>query len=443
MLTCSAAIREEVDRRFENLGIQAFFVPQNSTAKPDEPHVKILTTPPDILATRKRVIILVNDEAQDLGVLSHRVVAGDGGIERGTCVAFIKELMDRSKAAHDGKRQLNWAETVESRKCDSPTGNDDSLPGLVILNPGQLLYSHELKCSMTRISWISRPRPSAVHSDHAMDQQFNYVLGNKTPGEHVDCALRWVVEATSPHVKFYLVGMQTRQDVLLQRLDKHWGTGKGVSNISAIALMDPRGTDAASLGDPRFKDFLSKRARGWVPSPAPALAVVDVPPQSLQPNFSAGSCTAGEYVFTELYQSVLDWFEEVVIAEDNYENPVFTDVWKEPDPFEEKETVEEAVMNETPVSPPVRGAFDGLDLNDVAEASANLLGAFAAGMMSTAGREEVEVPAVGSGTVEEVQVDEDNKAGAAAWPKEEEVTVAGEKLPKSLVEKAGLGNLAS
>ena len=79
------------------LGIPLFYLPRLTAVKPESsPHIPILATPADILKTRKRVIVLINDNTQDLGILAYRVLSKELGIDGGSVVNFTKEIIRRS-----------------------------------------------------------------------------------------------------------------------------------------------------------------------------------------------------------------------------------------------------------------------------------------------------------------------------------------------------------
>lgn len=52
----------------------------------------------------------------------------------------------------------------------------DEVPGLVVLNPGQLLFSSASK-NMTMASWLSRRRPNAISEPYMISRKHNFVQG--------------------------------------------------------------------------------------------------------------------------------------------------------------------------------------------------------------------------------------------------------------------------
>lgn len=507
----------------ECLGMQLFYLPQLSTEKPKAPHVAIYTTPPEILKTRKRVIVIVNDESQDLGVFAYRELCGSAGIDMGSSISFVKELISRSEATNAGGQLQSdtdrpLAELLENQaKLTRHTGSirqedrsdtngikvetstsSATLPGLLISNAGQLLYSYKLNESMTRDSWNARPLPSAVHNAIQVSPE-NLIPDNETPEKHVEFVFKNVLQNSdivSQDAEVYIVAMQTRGDLVLEYLNDNWS--KHCRNTMAIALMDPRDLPSTATGE--FAGFLQRRARAWKRSPAPLLAAIEAPtPLSAkshnagldsslttnwserndwsqhqrrgssngsrfgtdnkdeildltylknpdyvvddnsvtQPTFSAGDLIAGECVFPNVFRSVLDWFEEVAAAPLTYKNPVFTDLWKELEPSCEEQLGDGTTSGERDAK-----TESGLLTSGPVVGALDNLNLEDTADPASAELESVahEVSAVEDATREARDEEQEVARVDSAWPIEEEVEMAGVKFPKSMVDEAGLGD---
>ena len=133
-----SCLRDEVVKQSISLGLVPLYLPHLSTEKPyaQEQQMKILTTEQSALQKKKRVIVVMNEGKQDLGIWSYRILGNDN-IDAGSCVSLVKELDKRGEAYE--------------------------APGLIVMNPGQLCYSYRLGQSMTNSSWEALPRQSAVH----------------------------------------------------------------------------------------------------------------------------------------------------------------------------------------------------------------------------------------------------------------------------------------
>jgi hypothetical protein len=182
------------------LGIPPLYLPQLGTTKPREPHVPIYATPPDILKTKRRILIVVNNSDSDLGVWSYRIMHGEGGIASGTCISLVEEI---------------------KRRAD---GNPDLEPAILILNPGELIYSHRENAAMTHTAWLCQPRPSAVHPANTIHHEHNLVPGNKTSAEHLAFVFDRILgnpDFVPKNAELYLVGLIDGARYILEHLNQH------------------------------------------------------------------------------------------------------------------------------------------------------------------------------------------------------------------------------
>lgn len=182
------------------LSIPPLYLPQLGMTKPREPHIPIYATHPDILRTKQRILIIVNNSDSDLGIWSYRIVHGEGGITSGTCVSLVEEI----------KRRVG--------------GNPDHEPGILILNPGELIYSHRKMAAMTYTAWLGQPRPSAIHPANIIHPEYNLVPGNKTSTEHLAFIFDKILENpdfVSENAEFYLVGLIDGARDILEHLNQH------------------------------------------------------------------------------------------------------------------------------------------------------------------------------------------------------------------------------
>ncbi|KAK7537221.1 uncharacterized protein J3D65DRAFT_603232 [Phyllosticta citribraziliensis] len=330
-------ILREIRERMAALGMPLFYVPHMSPDKPQhEPATPILVTNQQDLKKRKRIIVVVNDDFQDLGMWAYRIASKEGGVEAGSVVSLAK-AMQATQVAHyeelkvlgpkapgvggsqdasagDMERRVTEAVVAqapnmngsEATKTDDVpktdgTGEDKKpapidtsnapfkvpedweTPGLVVLNPGQLLYSHRLDKAMTRQSWNSQPRKTAIHPVPGYDTEFNTIPGNRTVVEHVKFVFDNIInnpEWVSRDANVYIIGNGNGGDAILDFLDSEWPTYK--ERVAAITFIDPTPIRDA-LKDHDFAAFLRHRARGLVPSEQPAGTPVAVPCTSEHP----------------------------------------------------------------------------------------------------------------------------------------------------------------
>lgn len=175
-------------------GVPLFYLPQLSPGKPEDPHIAVYMTVKEKLMTKKRIIVVVNACGAELGIWSFRALFGDEG------------LLGASNAFH-------LAEEMNKR------GD----PGLLILNPGQILYSFERNRCMSTKSWRSRDRPSAIHTQPAT-LPINFVPGNATTEDHVQFVFENILsnpEFVDPCAKIDIIGLLDGGNDVVAYLNQH------------------------------------------------------------------------------------------------------------------------------------------------------------------------------------------------------------------------------
>ena len=180
--------------RLSKLGIIQLYLPGLSTMKPSGPHIPILAPPLDVLKRRKRVVVIINDALQDLGILAYRQLQRELGIDGGSVVNFAKEL---------GRVQDN---------SEGAAGNGvHEAPGLIVMNTGQLLYSYKYNRAMTMRSWYALRRKSIAHNAIRIHDQENYVEGHRNATEHIKSVFDQLLcnpDRVAPEAEVYVVAIE-------------------------------------------------------------------------------------------------------------------------------------------------------------------------------------------------------------------------------------------
>lgn len=94
-------------------------------------------------------------------------------------VNFVKEMIKRSYVDSTNEQE------DETLTDGFEPKNAENAPGLIILNTGQLLYSHKHNRAMTLRSWSAMPRKSVTHDMIRIHEEENRVLGHRNPKQHV------------------------------------------------------------------------------------------------------------------------------------------------------------------------------------------------------------------------------------------------------------------
>ncbi|OAG10510.1 uncharacterized protein CC84DRAFT_1112890 [Paraphaeosphaeria sporulosa] len=376
--------RREVMSRLSALGLKELYLPTLSNNKPKGPHIPILAPVASVLKTRKRVIVIINDDTyQDLGVLAYRELQREGGVNGGSVINFTKGLVNRAQA------NMNVPLGEKLAKDGARIEKEKHIPGLIVFNAGQLLYSHKLNQALSNRSWTALARKSITHDPVKIHEIENRVEGHRTAAEHIKTVFDTVIKNpnfVSPEAEVYVIAIENGVESLLEVLDKDFY--RYADRITALAAMQsPVG--AHQIHNPDVKTFLLTRARHWETSqhtsgdPAQCkasssdyiskaisnkststkpidwletvergsghradtpfanireakvtIAVTEEPASDdgfidatpLCPTFGGGNTWVGECVFTQsiVQEAVLGFFEEVARDPKGYYNPNFT-----------------------------------------------------------------------------------------------------------------------
>lgn len=180
--------------RLRDQGLEILRLPLGSNA--NENHVPIFVSKD--LNTKKRVIVILGERSQDLGVFSYRVI-GDKGINSGSAVEFCNAV-------------LNSPSTVDDEGC----------PGIIITNPAQLHWYRRQARAVTYREWLNLPRTSAVHEAPRLDQKGNSIPHNRDYEEHVRYIFQHVLaRLTRSDTCFDFIALECPGRAALQYLAKN------------------------------------------------------------------------------------------------------------------------------------------------------------------------------------------------------------------------------
>ncbi|KAF2021590.1 hypothetical protein BU24DRAFT_23349 [Aaosphaeria arxii CBS 175.79] len=246
--------RNEVDQRLRALGVERLYLPQLTNIKPDEPHVPILAPPIHVLNNRKRLIVIINDSLQDLGILAYRQLQRDLGINGGSVVNFTKELIKRSRQTDDSCEIFADGASVD---------DESSVPGLIVMNCGQLVYSHMHKQTMTLRSWSALPRKSLCHDQILIHPEYNRVEGHRTAKEHIKWVFDHVInnkDMVNADTEVYVIAIENGAENLLEILNDSFE--EYAPRLTALTLINSYVSDT-QINNVALKRYLRDRTRQW------------------------------------------------------------------------------------------------------------------------------------------------------------------------------------
>lgn len=226
----TACQREESEKRLAALGVTRLYFPALSTTKPVGPHIPILASPPEILKKRKRVIVLINDSLQDLGILAYRQLHGELGVNGGSIVNFVKEVIKHSDIDATSK----FEDIFEDGRG---VEDDNDIPAIVAMNTGQLLYSYKHNQAMTLRSWSAMPRKSIVHDMIRIHEEENHVEGHRSPKDHIKSVFDNILcnsDRVASGAEVYVIAIENGTENLLNLLadDCSYSYNLVIGNIS-------------------------------------------------------------------------------------------------------------------------------------------------------------------------------------------------------------------
>jgi len=201
-------IRQELAARLSKLGIERLWLPSLTNEKPkvdDEPTLPIFATELKALKKAKRVVIVVGKLSEDLGIWDWKSTRGEAGMEAGTVVGFVKDLLASS-----------FGGGVDE--------NENEITAFIMPNPGQLLYSYKHNTAMTLDSWASLPRPSALHMAPLIDEKMNRIEGSETAEKHLRYVFGKIVASeafVAKDAETFLIGLNDGADQVLKMLEEN------------------------------------------------------------------------------------------------------------------------------------------------------------------------------------------------------------------------------
>ncbi|KAF2162997.1 hypothetical protein M409DRAFT_26445 [Zasmidium cellare ATCC 36951] len=227
--------------------------------KPEAPHVTLLATAIGKLAEKKDVIVVIGEagggsSGQDAGIWAYRSLMREGGLEKGSAVGLTEMLRKMGK-------ELKVEGDEEGKKAEA---------GVVILNPGALLYSHKEKKAMTQTSWMGRQKKDSLTAGYEVDEKWNKVAMHTTATEHIKTVLAHVLPKhlnKKARVHILCVGESAKDtiDYLDDLFTKNPDDKDLAAKLQSIVLIEPIHKHE-ELQSAKFKYFLRKRGIAFVES---------------------------------------------------------------------------------------------------------------------------------------------------------------------------------
>ncbi|KAL1901790.1 hypothetical protein Cpir12675_000299 [Ceratocystis pirilliformis] len=270
---------------------------------PSQPHIPILVS--KYLAQRRRVILFLGESTQSLGVLSHRIIGGRGGINEGSLVSLVKSL---------AKQQS--------------TPNDSNPPGIIIANLGGNWWWPEGKRALNPAMAQAIPLGSSAFNGQEYDGELNAVPQLETWKRHLRYLMNTAVPSLIAHDTLIdVIAVGDAVDGFLEYLNDETAWALNKDRLNAGAFMGGVfSTDPINVG---LSNFLAQRCRTWAvhqaPVNAPLLGLTGHRSPSTTnsivcPVYSSGEPYYNECSLVRAKDCVTQWLYEVSQMSD-YKNP--------------------------------------------------------------------------------------------------------------------------
>ncbi|OAT03747.1 hypothetical protein BDBG_00436 [Blastomyces gilchristii SLH14081] len=323
MNTC---IRQIVISRLLNLGLETLRLPIGAAA--NSQHVSILTSP--AFQSQPRLIVVFGDPTQDLGIWAYRVISKKG-INIGSAVNFATAVVGDSSSSPMGSEYqtantnvANSSKNQDQKQSQDNWSNSRTGTGLILTNPGQLVWHCGKEQAISLPMWHALPRRSAVEPPMRMTFR-NKIPGNETWQDHITYVFEEVLgKLAAPDVKIDVIGLAEGGLGAVRYLAEHWPTWQ--SRISSICLTNPL-HDTNHLHPPEFATFMSTRSRAYLLSEKPLSTPVAGRYEFGCNCYSAGEALDVESIMPRAWGGMLKWLDvmfensaleevEVIVAED-------------------------------------------------------------------------------------------------------------------------------
>ncbi|KAL6866790.1 Arb2 domain-containing protein [Trichoderma novae-zelandiae] len=298
------AMESIVHERLEREGMQKVLLPQATPAT--EPHTPIFITPN--LETKTRIVVIFGEPTRELGLVAGRVANGAGGINEGSMVSVVRAL---------------------GSQRSSP--DDASPPGIVLANMGQTYWWPEGKRAITVSASAALPLPSLLHKGVREVPSLNRIPGNENPTEHVKHIFDEVLGSMAGEKAVLdVVAVGEACEIVERFLDGREAWEVWGKRIGSLILLGPV-FEAEGLTNGQFREFLAKRARGYLLCGEPP-GIPLAPPEGNSelsilpmgfPCVSSSEPSYTETILTQARSHILSHLQDVAMNP-GYENPIVT-----------------------------------------------------------------------------------------------------------------------
>lgn len=249
---------------------------------------------------------------------------------------------------------VNFVKGAHSLLSAATSNNRGGKVGLVIGNPGQLIWSNIERQAVTYANWKALPRKSAIHPLAIVDENRNRVPGHESVSAHVSSIFEKVLSPTSefvdPTAKISVIALEDTAESLVRYLAANWINWS--QRIEAIVFGDPfylpsdlhpmsqdslpghtaptaqdvptldNASSSNTSPESSFASFISKRSRAYRITRDPKVELDE--PCAGRENFGCNCYGSGEEYYSECtmpvaWQAMLSWLTLVWTVGESFE----------------------------------------------------------------------------------------------------------------------------
>jgi hypothetical protein len=261
-----AAVRKEVYRGLSAIGVADLYIHLDDQtgiqtiekSKPGSPSIRVLSSPVSEHFKKEDLYLVVGDSKQDLGILSRKAIMTEGGLYNGSVLGLVSSVRGAAITADSDIEKAVVANVPES-----------DLPGVVILNPGELLWSPQTQECMSAVTWQDRRYPHGFSDQYKITEKHNKILGHESPEAHVrrclDAFLKPLARPTCK-VRINVVAVGDASEHVIAYLNSFYSDEETKHHLAdlqiEIAMIQPT-HNADIVTTPALKVVLAKHGRSW------------------------------------------------------------------------------------------------------------------------------------------------------------------------------------
>lgn len=202
----------------------------------------------------------------------------------GSAVGMVKQLHTMGfGGVHMLTRATSHGSTGSSASVNSTAstrieGGVDA-PGVIILNPGQLLFSHlENKC-MTWATWNARTRSTALSKSFQVHNVINRIRGHTNADEHVATVFDNVLpQLVNRAARVHVVAITDGAERFVKWFDRALDEEESIAHqVDAMVFSEPTHDPAAFPEDAPLHAELKWNARSFIKSSRPLGTFINAP----------------------------------------------------------------------------------------------------------------------------------------------------------------------